>query len=56
MKKPAIPALQGITDRGLLRILTPMKENIEMVTGLREGIIHKLPANTTDLPQIVAKN
>lgn len=55
MKKPAIPAIQGITDRALLRVLTPMKENIEMVTGLREGVIAKLPTGTTDLPTIVAK-
>jgi hypothetical protein len=55
MKKPAIPGLQAVTDKGLLRVLTPMKENIEILNGLREGVIEKLPATTTDLPTIVAK-
>ena len=55
MKKPAIPALQGITDRALLGLLRPMKENIELLTGVRDGVIEKLPENTTDLPTIVAK-
>lgn len=54
-KKPAIPSMQGVTDQTLSRILSPMKENIEQLTGLREGLIQKLPAKTTDLPTIVAK-
>jgi hypothetical protein len=55
MKKPAIPAIRGISDRSLLSVLTPMKENIESLTGIREGIIAKLPETTTDLPTIVGK-
>ena len=55
MKKPAIPAIRGIADRSLLSVLAPMKENIESLTGVREGIIEKLPATTTDLPTIVGK-
>ena len=55
MKKPAIPALQGVTDRALLRLLTPIKENIEIINGTREGVVEKLPTGTTDLPTIVAK-
>jgi hypothetical protein len=55
IKKPAIPAIQGITDRALLGLLRPMKENIELMTGVRDGVVAKLPENTTDLPTIVAK-
>jgi hypothetical protein len=55
MKKPAIPAIQGITDRALLSLLRPMKENIELMTGVRDGVIEPLPVNTTDLPTIVGK-
>lgn len=54
-KKPAIPGMQGVTDPVVARILHPMKENIESLTGLREGVIAKLSPTTTDLPTIVAK-
>ena len=55
MKKPAIPGMQGVTDPVVERILRPMKENIESITGLRGGIIEQLPATTTNLPLIVGK-
>lgn len=55
MKKPSIPGMQGVTDPVLARILHPIKENIESMTGVREGVIQKLPATTTDLPTIVGK-
>lgn len=55
MKKPAIPGMQGVKDPVLERILRPMKENIESLTGLREGVISQLPPTSTDLPTIVAK-
>lgn len=55
MKKPSIPSLAGVKDVALQRILSPIKENIETINGTRQGIVEKLPANTTDLPTIVAK-
>lgn len=55
MKKPAIPALLGVQDQVLLRLLTPIKENIEIINGTREGVIEKLPQGITDLPTIVSK-
>lgn len=55
MKKPAIPGIQGISDTALQRILMPMKENIELLTGVRGEIIKPLPTGTTDLAVIVSK-
>lgn len=47
MKKPSIPALQGIKDQALLKVLTPVKENIELMTGVRGGVIEELPENAS---------
>lgn len=47
MKKPSIPALQGIKDLALLKVLTPVKENIELMTGVRGGVIEELPENAS---------
>ena len=47
MKKPSIPALQGIKDQAVLKVLTPMKENIELMTGVRGGVIEELPENSS---------
>lgn len=47
MKKPSIPALQGIKDQALLKVLTPVKENIELMTGVRGGVIEELPENSS---------
>ena len=55
MKKPAIPSTQGVSDRVILSLLAPIKENIETMTGIRGGVIAKLPATTTDLSVIVGK-
>ena len=55
MKKPAIPSTQGVSDRAILSLLAPIKENIETITGVRGGVITKLPATTTDLALIVEK-
>lgn len=54
MKKPAIPALQGIPDLALMRVLTPIKENIELLTGVRSGVIQPLPENAS-LETVVEK-
>jgi hypothetical protein len=54
MKKPSIPALQGIGDQALMRVLNPMKENIELMTGIRQGTLQKLPENA-DLTAVIRK-
>lgn len=54
MKKPSIPALQGISDQALMRVLNPMKENIELMTGIRQGTLQKLPENA-DLTAVIRK-
>jgi len=54
MKKPAIPTTLSIQDASIATILRPMKENIEIITGIREGAITKLPTDAT-LAQTVAK-
>lgn len=48
MKKPAIPGTSPY-PMDLARILEPMKQNIEMVTGARPGAvsISPLPATAT---------
>lgn len=42
IKKPAIPAL-GSLPYELSRILTPIKENLDLITGVRTGPIAQLP-------------
>ena len=54
MRKPAIPAITLIQDKSIATILNPMKENIEILTGIREGLIQPLPAGAT-LTQAVDK-
>jgi hypothetical protein len=54
MKKPAIPSLLPIKDAAIAAVLSPMKENIEIINGSREGVLTTLPADAT-LPQAVAK-
>jgi hypothetical protein len=54
MRKPAIPSVLPIKDSSLAAILIPMKENIEIINGSREGLLATLPADAT-LSQAVAK-
>lgn len=54
MKKPSIPAIQGVSDQALIRLLTPIKENIELMNGIRTGTLEKLPENA-DLTAVVGK-
>lgn len=54
MRKPAIPSLLPIQDRSLAAVLSPMKENIEILNGVREGLLTTLPTDAT-LAQAVAK-
>lgn len=55
-KKPAIPAVQASTvvDRRLATIIEPIKQNIEMITGVRGGRTEQLD-NTADLDQVITK-
>lgn len=54
MKKPAIPTTLSIKDTSIATILRPMKENIEILTGIRSGAIEHLPTDAT-LEQTVLK-
>jgi hypothetical protein len=54
MKKPAIPSTLSIQDKSIATILGPMKENIEILTGVREGLITALPSDATTA-QIISK-
>ena len=54
MKKPAIPGTQGVADQNIVRILQPIKENIESLTGVRGGKIATLPTDAS-LGQVILK-
>jgi hypothetical protein len=54
MKKPAIPSTQPVNDPTLAALLRPMKENLEIITGVRGGIIAQLPENASN-SQVIAK-
>jgi hypothetical protein len=54
MKKPSIPSVITISDRSIAAIIGPLKENVEILTGVREGIIAPLPTDAT-LTTAVAK-
>jgi hypothetical protein len=53
MKKPSIPAV-SISDNQLASLLKPMKENIEILNGIRGGVIDPL-ATTATTSQIISK-
>lgn len=56
IKKPAIPAIQtnSIADRRLVSILQPLKQNVEMLTGVRGGRVEQLD-NTATLDDVIQK-
>lgn len=54
MKKPAIPGTQAVSDPAVASLLRPIKENIELITGVRGGIIEQLPENASN-SQVIAK-
>lgn len=45
-KKPAIPAI-SVDDGRLGAILRPLKENVEIMTGVRGAPLVELPSNAT---------
>lgn len=54
MKKPSIPAVAGVNDPAVAALLRPMKENIELMNGVRGGQISSLPEDAT-LTDVIAK-
>lgn len=53
MKKPAIPAIAP-NDASHIAALSALKENVEVLTGLRAGQIADLPTTAT-LADVIAK-
>jgi hypothetical protein len=54
MRKPAIPSVQPVTDRITASVLGPMKENIEILTGVRGGMLEKVAADA-DIAAVVER-
>jgi hypothetical protein len=54
MRKPAIPSTLSIPDRQIATVLNPIKENIEILTGVREGPLTLLQTDAT-LAQTISK-
>lgn len=54
MKKPSIPAVAGVNDPAVAALLRPMKENIELMNGVRGGQISSLPTGAA-LADVIAK-
>lgn len=46
MKKPSIPAV-NVQDQRIASLLRPMKENLEILTGTRGGLLAELPADAS---------
>lgn len=53
IRKPAIPAI-SVMDRKLANLLGPIKQNIEILTGIRGGRIEHL-SDTATVDEAVAK-
>ena len=53
IRKPAIPAI-SVMDRKLANLLGPIKQNIEILTGIRGGRIVHL-SDTATVDEAVAK-
>lgn len=53
MKKPAIPSTGGLPG-AVANVLRPIKENIELLTGVRGGELEQLPTTAT-LDDVIAK-
>lgn len=52
MKKPAIPSPTGLGE--VSRVLNPIKETLDIITGVRSGEIETLDSDAT-LEDVVAK-
>lgn len=53
MKKPGIPAVPN-TVPGLYNVLSTLKENVEIMSGVRGGSVSSLPTTAT-LPDVISK-
>jgi hypothetical protein len=53
MRKPAIPAI-AVKDQTIAVLLRPIKENIEILTGLRGESLTKLNSSAT-LSEVITK-
>lgn len=53
MKKPSIPAV-NVADRQMSALLRPIKENLEILTGLRGSSLTKLDSSAT-LSEVIDK-
>jgi hypothetical protein len=53
MKKPSIPAISA-DDPKVAALLRPIKENIEIMNGVRTGGLTNLPTNAT-LSDVISK-
>ena len=55
MKKPSIPGTSSLSQE-LARILEPIKQNIEVITGARPGVSEIQPlASTASLSDVISK-
>lgn len=54
MRKPSIPSVQPVKDTVVATVLIPMKETLEIITGVRGGEINKLPEGSS-LADVVTK-
>lgn len=53
MRKPAIPAV-NVADQRVAALLRPIKENLEILTGLRGESLTKLDSSAT-LSEVITK-
>lgn len=53
MKKPGIPAVPN-TVPGLYNVISTLKENVEIMSGVRGGPVSPLPT-TASLTDVIAK-
>lgn len=55
MKKPGIPGTSSLPSE-LARVIEPIKQNIEIITGARPGVSEIQPlASTASLSQVISK-
>jgi len=55
MKKPAIPGTSSLSQ-DLARVIEPIKQNVEIITGARPGMSGVTPlASTASLSDVISK-
>ena len=53
MKRPGIPAVPTNLDSSTHAMFSTLKENMELITGVRNGKLPPVPTNAT-LPELIA--